>query len=250
MPQPQTPEEVFDTGSKVAVQVDWRNEEAVENLMEVMKTVYSADLLSAKYAADDPGYVERNPTAGHCSVGAEALWHMIGGKASPYRDNWAYDRAAARERQAQGLPRAGEDETHHWLAKLGDPSKRFDPTADQYLNQVQENGRIISEPPPYQWGMAAGFMTKMPSARAQCVIDRVANALLKHPIDGIEVDEGMIRDPEANPAKPFRKGSATYAKQPAFYAGALGLDDGSGGTGAKAGATECPRRRAGHHARL
>ena len=68
----------------VAVSADWQDHRAVSSLIRRMETVLTPDLLSGKYA-DNSRYQKLNPTTGHCSVGAEALWYMIGNWKTPYR---------------------------------------------------------------------------------------------------------------------------------------------------------------------
>lgn len=108
-------------------------------------SVLSPDLLKPKYRfMDDPA----NPTAGHCYHAAEALWHLLGGKASGWRPQ---------------VYREDDGVTHWWLRHAG--GKIADPTAAQYQG----------EPLPYARGLgkACGFMTRLPSRPAKIIIERV-----------------------------------------------------------------------------
>jgi hypothetical protein len=204
----------------VAISADWQDSRAVAALIRRIETVLTPDLLNGKYA-DNSRYQKLNPTTGHCSVAAEALWYMIGNWKTPFRDHWAYDTPEARARQAAGEPRASKDETHHWLQIPGTLPEQagsiYDPTADQYLKQVQTDGRVLSVDPPYEHGTAAGFQTNVPSKRAQAVIDRLANSLLRSPLPGVKVHERLIRLPEASPRLAYRE--QDYRAQAQFYAG-------------------------------
>lgn len=216
-------DQAFAEQSRVAVHVDWRNSKAVAALLRAMPKILSPDLLSSKYAAENAEMAALNPTMGHCSVSAEAVWHIIGGNASPYRDHWAYDTPAARRRQKNGQKRAKHDETHHWLQIPGTkPAQRnaiIDPTAAQYKRIRMVGGGVTSSPIPYPYGTATGFMTRFPSARAQCVIDRLALHFAANPVEGISVSRKLIRDTEASRDKPFR--AADFSRQPEFYRATL-----------------------------
>jgi hypothetical protein len=101
------------------------------------------DLLSKGYR-DRPA---AHPTAGHCYVASEALYHALGGKAA-------------------GLtPQVGRDclgGTHWWLRDS--TGTVLDATAEQYTAQ----GLV----PPYATGRGAGFLTKDPSRRARELMQR------------------------------------------------------------------------------
>ena len=90
-----------------------------------------------------PEYLEiETPMAGHCYVASEALYHAMGGKEAgwvPEGTRWG------------GFP-------HWWLRS---PSgEQVDLTAEQF-----------DEPVPYEAGRGQGFLTKLPSRRAQVVLD-------------------------------------------------------------------------------
>uniref|UniRef100_A0AB74UIB1 Uncharacterized protein n=1 Tax=Caulobacter phage BL57 TaxID=3348355 RepID=A0AB74UIB1_9VIRU len=97
-------------------------------------------------------YTARNPTAGHCYVASEALWHLLDGRDGLWRGMVAPD------------PEGG---THWWLCTR--EGGRLDPTAEQYLCEGLE--------PPYAAGRPCGFLTKNPSKRAAVVIDRALDLL-------------------------------------------------------------------------
>lgn len=82
-----------------------------------------------------------NPLAGHCYVASEALYHLTGKAMTP-----------------QVIRHEGST---HWYLK--DKSGIIhDLTAGQFRTPV-----------PYHLGKGCGFLTKLPSKRAQVVIDRV-----------------------------------------------------------------------------
>lgn len=110
-----------------------------------VQAVLTPDLLREPYRSE---YTPTNPTAGHCYIAAEALWHLLGGPASGYKPMTARD------------PDGG---THWWLQDAqGEP---LDPTAAQYLTDGLQ--------PPYHLGRGCGFLTRQPSKRAAIVIARV-----------------------------------------------------------------------------
>lgn len=88
---------------------------------------------------------------GHCYTGAEALYHLLGGKSANlevYVASYTSDEGKC---------------THWWLRTS--KGKILDPTKIQYT--------AYGEQPPYHLGRKCGFLTKKPSKRAQIVIDRV-----------------------------------------------------------------------------
>mgnify|MGYP001551555841 CR=1 FL=1 len=205
----------------VAVQADWQDRRSVNALMRRLERVLTPELLSDDYQVDER-YQKLNPTAGHCSAASEALWYMIGSWASPYRKHWAYDTKAARDRQAQGKKRADVDRTHHWLqipgGEVGRGSAILDPTAEQYTRRRHVDGREVCKEPPYAFGVSAGFMTNVPSKRAQVLIDRVANDLLKRPLKNVSVKPELIWDADADRRKPLS--DKLYSGLKEFYADA------------------------------
>lgn len=117
--------------------------------LSAVQASLTPELLREPYRS---AYTASNPTAGHCYVAAEALWHLLDAKASVWRGIVAPD------------PDGG---THWWLGTR--EGWRLDPTADQYLCAGLE--------PPYAAGRPCGFLTKHPSKRAAVVIDRALDTL-------------------------------------------------------------------------
>jgi hypothetical protein len=113
------------------------------NVVSEVAATLTPDLLRRHYRPDPA-----NPTAGHCYAATEALWHLLGGKASGYVPHVARD---------------GGD-THWWL-RNPTTGEVIDPTACQYRSQGLE--------PPYAAGRGCGFMTAKPSKRAQEIMRRV-----------------------------------------------------------------------------
>lgn len=92
-----------------------------------------------------------NPRAGYCYVVAEALWHMTGGKRSPYKPMFV---------KVDGVP--------HWFLKHERYGDILDPTADQF-----EWPHWLD----HQQGRGKGFLTKKPSLRAKILIKRMKKFL-------------------------------------------------------------------------
>jgi hypothetical protein len=89
----------------------------------------------------------RGPTAGHCYVASQALWHALGGKKSGYTPH------------VGPAPGGG---THWWLVD-DKTDKVLDPTSDQFPSY------------DYSKGVGKGFLTREPSKRAQVVLDRMGS---------------------------------------------------------------------------
>ena len=117
---------------------------SVSELMDAIRAALTPELVRPKYR----GHPE-NPMFGHCYVASEALYHLAGGRASGLQ---AY---------------RGKDDTGdvHWWLEDRLTGHRYDITRDQYLS--------VGKKPPYDAGRAGPFLTKLPSKRAQVVIDRV-----------------------------------------------------------------------------
>lgn len=120
-----------------------------EEAVHAVRNVLTPDLLKPAYRAK-----QRTPTAGHCAVATESLYHMLGGKAAGY---------TPMQLQHEGVS--------HWFLRAPD-GHILDATADQFMTPV-----------PYDQGIARGFMTpkhgrrtQPPSLRAQVVIDRVRDS--------------------------------------------------------------------------
>jgi len=123
------------------------NHKNVQELISEIQSVLSPDLLSP-FWQDIVKKGDNHPTAGHCYAAAEALYHLIGGKRSHFIPQ---------------IARMNDEETHWWLQdKQGNI---LDPTAEQFYYK--------NETPPYENGRGTGFLTKIPSKRAQTIIDRV-----------------------------------------------------------------------------
>ena len=104
-------------------------------LKSAIQADLDANLLSPIYR---PEWTPANPTAGFCSVAAEAAYFLLGGPLQGWVAMVAKD------------PLGG---THWWLERersKGSPRERFDPTEEQYL--------IEGELPPYALGRPGGFM--------------------------------------------------------------------------------------------
>lgn len=93
-----------------------------------------------------------NPMAGHCYVASEALYHMLGGKASGWTPMFIR-----------------HEDAPHWFLK-NRSGKVLDPTASQFHTPV-----------PYDKGKGKGFLTAEPSKRAKTVIDRALKSLGQTP---------------------------------------------------------------------
>lgn len=90
-----------------------------------------------------------HPLSGHCYVASEVFWHLSGGKKS----NWVPCVARV------------DDETHWWLRSRD--GTIIDPTAEQYTD--------CGLNPPYEVGRPCGFLTRMPSRRAQVLMSRISS---------------------------------------------------------------------------
>ena len=84
------------------------------------------------------------PTAGHCYVASEVLYHMLGGAASGYKPMNIFHEGSS-----------------HWFLKHSS-GEIIDPTADQFKTPV-----------PYEKAKGKGFMTRYPSNRAGVVMTRM-----------------------------------------------------------------------------
>lgn len=115
-------------------------EDGISKILDVL----TPDLLKKEYREAN----KTNETYGHCYAASEALYHMLGGKASGL--------VSMVGRDSNGV-------THWWLRSKD--GRTIDPTATQYTS--------IGLNPPYEAGKGAGFLTKEPSKRAQTIIDRV-----------------------------------------------------------------------------
>ena len=115
----------------------------IQSYIKVIQQNLSPDLLSKNFEYD-----ENNPLKGHCYVASEVLYHVLKDMAPNLR--------IFRGKDENGI--------NHWWLKNGDVI--IDPTADQYF--------LEGNFPPYNKGIACGFLTKEPSKRAKILIDRIS----------------------------------------------------------------------------
>ena len=143
---------------------------SITNLNELRQRIHQAldpSLLSKEYRHT---WSATNPTAGLCSVAAEAAWFILGGSQSGWVSHVASD------------PKNGG--THWWLEHSS--GLRFDPTEEQY--------RTIGDVPPYErgaLGRPTGFMgirqdpgnawgfDRKPSRRAQELLTRMMDVSVR-----------------------------------------------------------------------
>lgn len=97
---------------------------------------FSDDLRKKKYRGNS------NVLAGHCYVACEVFFHLNPGK---------YHSFFIRH---EGEP--------HWFLKNKINGRIFDPTVSQFKTK-----------PQYKSGIRKGFLTKVPSKRAQIVLDKI-----------------------------------------------------------------------------
>jgi hypothetical protein len=107
----------------------------------------SDDLRRKPYQGDP------NVHVGHCYVASEALFHLLGGRAAGWVPQFI---------RHEGQP--------HWFLRHGHTGEIADPTAKQFKTPV-----------PYEQGVGKGFLTKVPSKRAQALIDRMTNVKKSEP---------------------------------------------------------------------
>ena len=151
-------------------------------LVEGVRGVLSDDLRAPTYRGA-PGC-----TAGHCYVASEALYHLLGGKGGGWTPQFVTH---------EGGP--------HWFLKHSG-GRVLDPTSDQF-----------STPVPYDQGRGKGFLTALPSKRAQQVIERMLSEGAVKPED-VAFDKGED-DPEEAPArsKALEKGKLPMPAAPAHH---------------------------------
>lgn len=121
--------------------IDLLADASIDSLIEQVRSVLSTrdDLRKPKYRGME------NPYAGHCYVASEALYHLLGGKATGYKPMF--------------ISHEGEP---HWFL-TGPSGEIIDATAEQF-----------NTPVPYERAVGKGFLTAKPSARAQEVIDFIS----------------------------------------------------------------------------
>lgn len=124
----------------------------LDKYIEIIHESLSKDLLKKQYQAD---YDNLHFTTGHCYIASEAIYHAFGGK-----EKWsAY---------------AGRDHNNgtHWWLKNKDTGEIVDPTKEQYTSLGIE--------PPYDKGRPCAFLTREPSQRAQKLIARINEKIIKY----------------------------------------------------------------------
>jgi len=89
-----------------------------------------------------------HPLTGHCYVGSEAMWHLLGGRGAGWKP--------------VSVRYGGS--THWWLEHMD--GRRLDVTAEQFPCD-----------PPYAKGRGRGFLTCQPSRRARVILDIVKEKL-------------------------------------------------------------------------
>lgn len=90
---------------------------------------------------------ETHPLGGLCYVGAEALYHLL------EDPNWVPQCASYFDAKGKST---------HWWLKHKLTGEISDPTGEQFSYQF-----------PYHTGKGTGFLTKLPSKRAQIVLERI-----------------------------------------------------------------------------
>lgn len=112
-------------------------------LMRAVTSVLTPELLKPRYRT---WHSPANPTAGHCYVASEALYHLL--ESRDWCPRWAPD----------------GDHTHWWVQHVHS-GEILDPTAHQYT--------VHGLTPPYGDGRGCGFLTRQPSKRALVLLHRV-----------------------------------------------------------------------------
>ena len=112
-------------------------------LIKKVQRGLSPDLLKGRWK------VQTHPLEGHCYIATEALFHIL-----PDKENWKPMVASYNDE--------GGKATHWWLVNRT-TGKILDPTREQYGDKI----------PPYHLGKGTGFLTKLPSKRAQIIISNI-----------------------------------------------------------------------------
>ncbi len=154
----------------------------VQRIYDAVRANLTPDLLGRSTQHDwrDPAVRgSHHPLAGHCYVGAEALWHLLDGD----KTGW--------ERMHLATP-----EGPHWFLQHKKTGTILDPTAEQFPNRPEYEK---AKPKGFTVGPPDYDPTK-PSKRAQVVIDRVKPSLRKAE-DEAELEElaksvGFIKFPK------------------------------------------------------
>jgi len=125
----------------------------MDDLVLVIQDCLTPDLLKPTYRKENT----TNPMYGHCYVASETAFYfiwtmMFGDKYINYRPY--------QNKDSSGI-------SHWWLQN--DSKEILDITAAQYTSKGLT--------PPYANGVYRSFLTKLPSNRAQIVIDRVIDKI-------------------------------------------------------------------------
>lgn len=112
-----------------------------DTIAPLIRGVLSPDLLKPAYRRSAAG---KPASYGHCYAASEAAYHLLGGKAK----GWT-----PQSIQHEGGP--------HWFLRHRSGAV-LDITDDQFQTPVP-HGRAVGK----------GFLTRLPSARARAIIDRV-----------------------------------------------------------------------------
>jgi len=135
--------------------------EAAQAMVPVVQEILAScpHLLEPQYRGKE------DPMTGHCYVGTEALFHMLGG----------YDQ------KTWGAETVSHEGGPHWFLRHKPSGKVIDPTASQFKTQVPyEQGIPKGMQPFYQFAKRTGNPNKMiPSARTLEVILRVFNQAIE-----------------------------------------------------------------------
>ena len=135
--------------------------EAAQAMVPVVQKILAScpHLLEPQYRGKE------DPMTGHCYVGTEALFHMLGG----------YDQ------KTWGAETVSHEGGPHWFLRHKPSGKVIDPTASQFKTQVPyEQGIPKGMQPFYQFAKRTGNPNKMiPSQRTLEVILRVFNQAIE-----------------------------------------------------------------------
>lgn len=145
-----------------------------DDIKQAIIASLTPDLLSKEWrlrvSPDEPR------ESGHCAVATEAFYYLIGGKVAGFKPvvcgYWESPQGAVCF-EDQGVPPGSLRSTHWWVQGPYGPyygaGAVYDVTAGQYGDYAF----------PYERGRGAGFQNpkKIPSRRAQIVMDRVTELL-------------------------------------------------------------------------
>ncbi len=135
----------------------------LQALGERIRAALTDDLLRPEWRSAP----RRSPTAGHCYVATEAMYHAIGGKASGFKP-------------VSGRCPGGV----HWWLEAPDGTV-VDLTWDQFTKKELQQ--------VYAAGRGCGFLTSQPSKRAQVVLKRIGKSAQKNPVEAREAGTALYR---------------------------------------------------------